>query len=461
MRFFGTRSLMKRAVGQVEVAVDSVLVAPSLLPLLCQMASCFTAPSFVSFQHIVAGWLLCLGRHTVTGVLRASGAVGQKHHTSFHRFFRGAVWAPDAVGLALVGIVLKLLPRTGPIVVPLDDTLGRHTGKRIRGASMHHDPLLSTRNQSVFHWGHVWVVVSIAVSIPKWNKTFALPVLVRLYRSEKLCKKENRRFRKKTELAAELIQKLAKAVPERRLLVVADAAYANASIVKKLPSNVDFLGRSRLDAALYAPPRQQRMGRPRVKGVRVHSPGQRAERAGGWQRLKLQIHGRKVTVRVKVFDALWYVVSGGRALRFVLVRGWPGHDDDDVLCTTDLNVDAATIIRSYCLRWSIEVMFHDTKGKLGFEDPQNRTQRAVERTAPMALWVYTLTVAWYLSVGQRLSTARLPQFPWYAKKTPAFSDMLAALRRETWRHRLTDPASNQAKAQKSVTPLLDAVGYGG
>jgi hypothetical protein len=56
------------------------------------MSACFTAPSFATFQHIVAGWVLCVGRHTVTGLLRASGAVGEKHHTSFHRFFRAAAW---------------------------------------------------------------------------------------------------------------------------------------------------------------------------------------------------------------------------------------------------------------------------------------------------------------------------------------------------------------------------------
>jgi hypothetical protein len=329
---------------------------------------------------------------------------------------------------------------------------------------MHHDPLLSTRTKPVFHWGHVWVVLSIVVRVPRWKKVFALPVLVRLYRAEKVCKKEKRRFRKKTELAAELIAVLAAAFPERQFRVVADAAYANASIIKKLPPNVHFIGRSRLDAALYAAPRRQRMGRPRVKGDRVPSPGNRARSSRGWQRLRLEVYGRTVTVRVKVFDALWYVVSGGRMLRFVLVRGWPGHDHDDVFCTTDRSLDATQVIQDYCLRWSLEVTFHETKGKLGFEDPQNRTKRAVERTAPMALWVYTLTVVWYLTVGAKLKNAGLPQFPWYTKTIPAFSDMLAALRREAWRHRLLDPASDareRKKSEKSLAPLLQAVGYGG
>lgn len=442
--------------------MSEALLAPSLVPLVSSFAACFTAPSFVTFQHILAGWILCLERHTVTGILRASGAIGRKHHTSFHRFFRQASWDLDSLGFCLIKLVLKLLPQDQPIIVPVDDTLGRHTGKHIRGASMHHDPLLSTRAKPVFHWGHVWVVLSIAVRVPIWKKTFALPVLARLYRAEKLCKKERRRFRKKTELAAEMIALLAGAVPERRFLVVGDAAFANASIIKNLPANVDFTGRARPDAALYALPRPQRMGRPRVKGKRVPSPGQRARRAAGWLRLKVEVYGRTVRVRVKVFDALWYSVSGGRLLRFVLVRGWPGHRDDDVFCSTDVSTEPKQMIQDYCLRWPLEVTFHEVKGKLGFEEPQNRTERAVERTAPMSLWTYTLTVAWYITAGTSLKAARLlPQLPWYSKKAPAFSDMLAALRRESWRHRLLESSSPALARQKSLAPLLHAVSYAG
>jgi hypothetical protein len=440
--------------------VPDLMLAPSLVPLVALFAPCFTAPSFVTFQHVVAGWILCLGRHTVTGVLQSSGAVGRKHHTSFHRFFRAAAWMADRVGLRMAHLVLGLVPKDEPVIVALDDTLGRHTGKHIRAASMHHDPLLSTRTKVVFHWGHVWVVLAIVVRVPAWKKTFALPVLCRLYRSEKLCAKEQRPFSKKTELAAGLIEILAIDFPDRRFVIVADSAYGNASVIKHLPGNVHFVGRSRLDAALFARPRKNRMGRPRIKGERLPSPEARARSAAGWTSLEVEVYGRRVTLQVKVFDALWYVVAGGRELRFVIVRGWPGHDHDDVLFSSDLSLTADEIIATYCLRWSLEVTFHDVKGKLGFEEPQNRTELAVERTAPMALWIYSLTVVWYITAGRHLRSTVI-SLPWYRKTVPAFSDMLAALRRETWRHGLLDPLPLDRRDQKSVEPLLHAVGYGG
>lgn len=439
------------------------LLAPSFVPLVVAFAECFTTPSFETFQHLMAGWVLCLGRHTVTGVLRAAGAVGPryKHHSCFHRFFNVAAWCMEEVSLNLVKLVLQLVPEHEPIMVAVDDTLGHHTGKHIRAASMHRDELLSTRAKVVFHWGHVWVVLAIIVHVPLCQKHFALPVFWRLYRSQKLCKKENRVFLKKTEMTAQMIRRLGAALPERTIIVLADSAYANASVIKMLPANVHFIGRSRMDAALYAPSPRNRTGRPRIKGARLPSPAARARSSKGWRKLRVSIYGRPATVEIKAFDALWYIVGGGRLFRFVIIRGWPGHDDDDVLFTTDLALTPQTIIETYCLRWKIEVTFEDAKGKLGFEDPQNRTNAAVERTAPMALCIYSLTVIWFATVGHRTPGARVASYPWYTKTVPTFSDMLAALRREAWRQRLLDPAHPNRRIQKSVVPLLDAAAAGG
>ena len=146
-------------------------------------------------------------------------------------------------------------------------------------------------------------------------------------------------------------------------------------------------------------------------------------------------------------------------MRFVLVRGWPGHHCDDVLVCTDLTKDAKDVVWEFCQRWNLEVTFQEVKGKLGFEEPQNRTDRAVERTAPVALWVYTLTVFWYITVGNETPGARAAVVPWYHKSVPAFSDMLAALRGETWRARLFDPLGFKRGTQKSVASLLHAVAY--
>jgi hypothetical protein len=285
---------------------------------------------------------------------------------------------------------------------------------------------------------------------------------MRLHRSEKRCKGEGRPYRKTTEHAREMVARLAAEFPDRSLIVMGDAAYTNSSLVKNRPANVTLVGRGRLDAALYAlPPRPRpgQMGRPRVRGAKLGSPATRADqKRAPWKKLDVHVYGKTVTVRVLVIDALWYIVAGSQPMRLVVVRDFPGHERDDVFVSTDPRMSAVGIIETFALRWSLEVTFHETKGKLGLEDPQNRTERAVERTAPMALVGYTLVVLWYQQSGHRSLAARLPSMPWYTEKAGVtFSDMLATLRRASWRERLFDPGANAAVLRKSLQPLVDYV----
>lgn len=170
------------------------------------------------------------------------------------------------------------------------------------------------------------------------------------------------------------------------------------------------------------------------------------------------MYGKTVTVRVLVIDALWYVAGGGELLRLVLVRGFPGHERDDVFVSTDPTLDAKVIVERFSERWPLEVTFHESKGRLGLEDPQNRTEHAVLRTAPMALWLYSLVVLWYVETGQHSRVAQMPKLPWYSSKTtPAFSDMLATLRRACWLERLSVPCANVATLRKRLRPILQYV----
>jgi hypothetical protein len=437
-----------------------VPIVASFTQILQGFAPCFTAPSLQSFVTLMAGWGLDLRRHTVTEIVRAAGAIGHKHISSYHRFFSQGRWTTDEVGFVLATFILSHLAPAGQVRLVVDDTLGRHTGKRIAAASMHRDPLLSTGRRPFFHWGHVWVVLSIEVTL--FEKSWALPVLFRLHRSEKRCKAEKRPYRKTTEHARELIELLANRHPTRRFQVVGDAAYTNGSVIKKRPANVHLIGRGRLDAALYtpAPPKQRgQMGRPRVRGKRVASPGACAKAKNApWNNVTVHVYGRTVTVRVLVIDALWYVAAGGELVRQIVVRGFPGHERDDVFVSTDPKLCPVEIIESFSKRWSLEVTFHETKGRLGLEDPQNRTERAVERTAPLALVSYSLVVLWYALHGQRTRAAKLPALPWYAHKAGVtFSDMLATLRRASWRERLLDPGASVTDLRKRLRPLVDYV----
>ena len=48
-----------------------LIVPDSFVVLLAAFQPCFTAPTFRSFRYLVAGWVQCPGRHTVTAVVLA------------------------------------------------------------------------------------------------------------------------------------------------------------------------------------------------------------------------------------------------------------------------------------------------------------------------------------------------------------------------------------------------------
>lgn len=439
------------------------MIPETLLACLNAFEPCFRSPSYARFVTLMSGWVLCVGKHTVTGVMRGAGVTNEEH-SGYHRFFNRGVWSAHEVGLVVLSMVLHLVGRGQRVRLTLDDSLARHTGKRISAAGMHLDPLLSTGAKKFFHFGHNWVVLAVAVTLP-WGKTYSLPVLARLYRSVKTAAKEGAAHLKKTQIAAEMLISLANAEKKRKFLVFADNAYVNRSVVRALPENVDLIGRALMSAALFAPPPQNQLcgrgrGRPRIKGRPLPSPAQRAKR-GRWTDLTVNIYGRATTVRVQVFDALWYKVGHGRVMRFVLIRNWPGHKRDDVLVSTDLELDAAQIIEGYCERWSIEETFGWVKSRLGFEHPQNRTPQAVERTAPMALWAYSIVVCWYVQWARARTKLPIRHAPWYrSKSAPSFADMLATMRRHCWTMWISDQADKGRLDQKSLAPLVEIAGYG-
>src|SRR4051794_36103005 len=85
--------------------------------------------------------------------------------------------------------------------------------------------------------------------------------------------------------------------------------------------------------------------------------------------------------------------------------------------------------------WYMEVTFEGAKQVLGLEGPANRLPKAVRRTAPMALVLYSLVVLWFDAVGH--AGVRFPERPWYRhKREPSFQDMVTTLRRQSWEEKL-------------------------
>src|SRR5436305_10025362 len=300
------------------------MLPPTLAALLAAFTPCFQARSYLTFQWLMLGWVQCQGRRTLTDVALASGAIGERHISVFHRFFSRASWTLDAVGRVVFTLALKGLPADQPLVVLGDDTLARKGGKSIALASMHHDPLLSSARKPFASFGHVWVVLAVWLPLSFGSgRGFALPVLFRLYVGAKRGGERHRQGQAqgqvgprlqaartahaqhqpttKLELLREMVALVAQWAGERAVYLVVDSAYAGRTVLEDRPANVQVVSSLRLDAALYAPPPPRRPGqkrRPRRRGDRWPALQDLIARRRHWTTLRLVLYGRAVEPRI-------------------------------------------------------------------------------------------------------------------------------------------------------------------
>jgi hypothetical protein len=422
----------------------------SFVDLLQQFSPVFTAPTYQTFVAIVAGWVLSQRHRFITEVIFSSGNVGNGHWSRFHRFFSHAAWDIDTFSMALAKLAMTVLAPGATLRWAVDDTLCRKRGLTLYGAGMHYDPLISSRPKALVSWGHDWVVLCLLVVHPFWapTKVFALPIAARLYINRqgltkgkkskgksakaKAKAKSDPNHRTRPELALELIQRVARWFPNDEILMLGDSAYGGRSVLSHLPPNVQLISRVHPKGALYEP------APPKIKGTRgpARKKGDRLPGMAEWAedpkqpftRLDFNQFGLHACLSVKTKKALYYKSGRDRLLTIVLVRDLQGKRPDQMFYCTELDWTVREILSAYACRWAIECTFEFCKQFLGLEDPANRLPKAVERTAPMALFIYTIVVVWFHQTGHE--SLRFPFRPWYTKKEePSFADMLTTLRR--------------------------------
>jgi hypothetical protein len=367
--------------------------------------------------------------------------------------------------------LLSTFAPSGLVELAGDDTLCRKRGLTIYGTGMHHDPLISSRALKLVSWGHDWVVLCLVVRC-FWapSKVWCLPLLCRLYRNRQGLTKgkkgngkkgkkrrDDPNHRSRPELFREMLHLLATWFPQRHFIISGDSAYGGKSVLRHLPANVDLISRVHPKGALYAPapPPGKGQGRPRTKGKRLPGMAQwAADATQPWTILEFDQFGLHARLAVKTRQALYYTAGRDRLLTIVLVHDLSGKRPDQMFYCTRLDWDARQILSSYAARWAIEVTFENCKQLLGLEDPANRVPLAVQRTAPMALVLYSVIVVWFQRVGHL--AVEFPERPWYRHKVePSFADMLTTLRRVSWQENLGLLLPRSGLLRKGVAQLIE------
>ena len=411
--------------------------------------------------------LLCLGRHTITGLLTTCGRQAQDWTADYRLLARGRLPLTGIFGVLRRAVLQELAPRE-PLLAVVDDTLLPRSGRHMPGVGWRRDPQ-GPHFQTNLILGQRFVQVSIALPGRPGEETLipiafepaptpskparrAEPEQWRQYRQQ--CRRQSVSRHAVQSLAA-LREALDQEDPGRSLLVALDGGYTNHTLLPRLPAGTVAIGRIRKDARLYHPatPDPGR-GRRRCYGERAPTPEQiRTDPRYPWHTLTLPHHGTAWKIRYKcVTPLLWRSAGARRPLQLIVVAPRPYrrkrgdkllYRQTAYLIATDPALPAATIIAAYLRRWGIEVNFRDEKTLLGAGQAQVRNLQSAQAAPGLAVISYAML---RLSVWRADADGPLPALPppaWQrSSPSPSSTSTRAAqrqLRADVWGQALSAP----------------------
>ena len=302
---------------------------------------------------------------------------------------------------------------------------------------------------------------------------WALPFLSALAYSERYAQEQGKRHKSLTEWAWQMLLLVRRWYPERRIVAVADGGYASLKLLDRcrhLGNPIAFITRLRLDAALYepAPPRKpHQMGRPRLKGERLPTLSRVVEDPKtAWRPIYVSdwYGGAQRTVEIVSETALWYSTGlPAVPVRWVLIRDPQEDFETQALLCTDLDADPERMISWFVKRWQMEATFQEARQRLGFETQRHWSKRAIQRTAPALLGLFSVVTLFahrYMAKGE----GSIRRTAWYDKSHPTFSEALALVRRKLWSQEATFRGSVREEQtvkvpRKFIERLTDTVCY--
>jgi hypothetical protein len=415
-------------------------------------------------QALSLSSLLCLGRHTVTGLLTTGG---QEFHdwSADYRLFCQSRLPIEEIFSVIRRAVLQQLPPQAPLCVAIDDTLLRKTGIRIPGVGWRRDPL-GPHFQTNFVRAQRVLQLSADIPLPGGQRRMVpisfIPAPTPVKPSVKAPAERHSAYRSAcrqaclSRRASQQIVALRQAVDgdasgaARQLYVFGDGGYTNSTVLKSLPANTVFIGRIRNDAKLYSLPEaansSHQRGRPRHYGAAAPTPEQiRTDESIPWQEISISLSAARHAMKVKICrPLLWRSAGLQHTLQLVVIAplGYRLRKGSKLLyrkpaflICTDPQVDVVTLLQGYVRRWDIEVNFREEKTLLGVGQAQVRHPDSVESVPALQVASYAMLL---LSMARAHGDA-LPAPKWADHKTPrrqSTQQAINQLRGEVWGHAL-------------------------
>lgn len=440
-------------------------------------------------EHVLAQ-LVCLGSHTITGILSVCGHQFKDWTADYRMYGRERV---DPQCLFAVSRAQLCAAENGPLVTAMDDTRIRKTGRKVFGAKYTRDPL-----GPPFHVNFIraqrFLQIS-AASTAANGQARMIPVdWVHAPTPDKPSRKADeqtqQRYKeqcKNARIGLVGVQRITHLrqwmndhdAAQRELWTVVDGSFTNEVVLKHLPANTTLVGRIRSDAKLYHLPEQQpSKGRKRAYGRRAPTPEQlRQDDEHPWEEVTVHYGGEERTLRAKrITPVRWRSAGQHQDLQMIVIAPTSYrlskeskllYRNPAYLICTDPTAPLQQVVQRYLWRWDIEVNFRDEKTLLGLGEAQVRTRAATQNVTALAVAAYSLL----LLAAERcrhdaVPIQHLPAPKWQNKKprraTTRF--LIQNLRYELWARSLHFSSfaianNNTTKPQKSPNNLESALFY--
>lgn len=365
----------------------------------------------------------------------------------------------DAVTLA----ALKETEQHDFIILHMDDTILKKTGKHIPGAAWRRDPL-GPPFQTNLIWGQRFLQISMALPEQKIpGQSRAIPI--DFYHCPTVKKpgkisteqdwKNYNEVKKNVKLSKQgsnrikcLREKMDRmGVENKQLVLNVDGSYTNEEMLKNLPERITLIGRIRKDTKLYEKPKSQSpKGRKKVYGDQLPTPEKiRQSEDYKWIKIQAWAAGKDHVFSVKIIDNVkWRSAGEKNDLKLIVIRplGYRLtkmskvlYRDPVYLICTETQISIQKILQSYLWRWEIEVNFREEKNLLGCGQAQVRNRHSAESVPAFIAATYSLIhLANYRTQKENVEQ-ELPRAKWYKKDLstrPTTGDIINNIRAQLW-----------------------------
>lgn len=414
------------------------------------------------YRHALSQ-LTCLGRHTITGLASTSGRLFWDWSAEYRLYSRNRFNAQKVFD-GIRKKVVEACEAREPLVVGLDDSMLRKTGKKIPGVGYRRDPLGPPFNVNFVRSQRV-IQISAAYPCGKGRSRMipidfhdAAPAMKPKHYAPSSSWDNYREEQKRLRLSvrgAERLHHLRNWLDEngqsqRALWALVDGGYTNQTVLKQLPQRTTLIGRIRSDAKLHYIPDVSdslTLGRNRTYGTLAPTPEHlRMDDAVPWKCVRAYAAGKHHDFKVKVIKPLrWRKAGGNQNLQLIVVAPLkyrlrkttkalyrkPAY----IVCTNpDLPVQK--VLQAYLWRWDIEVNFRDEKTLLGVGQAQVRHPASINNVPTLAVAAYAaLLLAGIRTFGCFGSPDSLPRPKWQSRKPQqraTTTDYIRHLRWELW-----------------------------